>query len=63
MRNQILMVTNIQWPLFFSSIFQYQSKKSAYFQKVTRVHNLVFHKFDFENNRKWLQGTDTLPQG
>lgn len=65
MRSQILIVTNIQWLLFFPRYSSTKAKKKCIFKKkdVERVYNLIFQKFDFENNRKWLQGTDPLPQG
>lgn len=59
MKNQILMVTSIQWPFgFFSQYSSTKAKKKKCILKtpnIARVYNSIFHKFDFENNRKWLQ--------
>lgn len=53
------MVTSIQWPfgIFLNIPVPKQKKKKCILKtpNIARVYNSIFHKSDFENNRKWLQ--------
>lgn len=47
--------------VFFLDSPEPKQKKVHILKNVARVYNSIFHKFDFENKRKWLQGTMTSP--